>query len=88
MCHEPVRGHMRGLPNRPLPGVGECIEANLVAGRLTSPGVRCVGVAVNTSEMAAADAGAYLARLEAELGLPCVDPLKAGVGVIVDRLLG
>jgi uncharacterized NAD-dependent epimerase/dehydratase family protein len=88
MCHEPVRGHMRGLPNRPLPGVGECIEANLVAGRLTSPGVRCVGVAVNTSEMAAADAGAYLARLEAELGLPCVDPLKAGVGAIVDRLLG
>ncbi len=88
MCHEPVRGHMRGLPNRPLPGVGECIEANLVAGRLTSPAVRCVGVAVNTSEMTHADADVYLARLEAELGLPCVDPLKAGVGPIVDRLLG
>ena len=33
---------MRGLPNRKLPGVGECIEANLVAARLTSPAVRCV----------------------------------------------
>ena len=50
--------------------------------------LRCVGVAVNTSEMPGEEAGGYLARLEAHLGLPCVDPLKAGVGAIVDRLLG
>lgn len=88
MCHEPVRTHMRGLPNRPLPDVATCIEANLAAARLTSPAVRCIGVAVNTSELSEGEAEAYLARLEAELGLPCVDPLKAGVARIVDRLFG
>lgn len=88
MCHEPVRTHMRGLPNRPLPDVAACIEANLAAARLTSPAVRCVGVAVNTSEMPAAGGQSYLSRLEAELGLPCVDPLKTGVATVVDRLLG
>lgn len=88
MCHEPTRTHMRGLPNRPLPDVATCIEENLVAAQLTSPAVRCVGVAVNTSELPAGDGEAYLARLEAEVGLPCVDPLKQGVARIVDRLLG
>jgi uncharacterized NAD-dependent epimerase/dehydratase family protein len=88
MCHEPVRTHMRGLPNRALPDVAACVEANVTAARLTSPRVRCVGVAVNTSELPAGEADAYLARLEGELGLPCVDPLKAGVAAIVDRLPG
>ncbi len=87
MCHEPVRSHMRGLPNRPLPDIAACIEANVAAARLTSSEVRCVGVAVNTSEMPKAEGEAYLARLEAELGLPCVDPLKTGVAAIADRLL-
>ena len=27
MCHEPTRTHMRGLPHRPLPELGACIEA-------------------------------------------------------------
>lgn len=88
MCHEPVRTHMRGLRNRPLPDVAACVKANLAAARLTSPAVRCVGVAVNTSEMQQAGEGeAYLARLERELGLPCADPLKSDVAAIVDRLL-
>ena len=33
-----------------------------------------------------AEGQAYLARLEQELGLPAVDPVRSGVGRLVDRL--
>lgn len=86
MCHEPTRTHMRGLPKRSLPSVSECIAANVEAARLTSPAVRCIGVAVNTRALARPDADHYLAELQDELGLPCVDPLTTGVAALVDRL--
>ncbi len=86
MCHEPTRTHMRGLPKRSLPSVGACIAANLAAARLTSPAVRCIGVAINTRALARADADRYLADLQDEVGLPCVDPLTTGVAALVDRL--
>jgi len=86
MCHEPERPHMRGLPGRPLPDLAECIAANETAGRLTNPAVHCVGVAVNTSGLAPSEAERYLAELEDELSLPCVDPLTTGVAALVDRL--
>jgi len=87
MCHEPTRTHMRGLPGRALPSLAECIEANVAAARLTNPNVRCVGVAVNTSGMAAGEPIPYLASLEDELGLPCVDPLTDGAARLVDPLV-
>ncbi len=86
MCHEPTRTHMRGLPDRPLPGIGECIDANLAAARLTSPAVRCIGVAVNTSGLPKPEAGRYLAALADELSMPCVDPVATGAAPLVDRL--
>ncbi|MBL8659446.1 MAG: DUF1611 domain-containing protein [Rhodospirillales bacterium] len=86
MCHEPTRRHMRGLPNRAMPDLQACIETNLAAARLTSPHVRCIGVAVNCSGLPSAEAQAYLGRLAEDLGLPCVDPLVDGVAPLVDRL--
>ena len=86
MCHEPTRTHMRGLPDRPLPGIAECIDANVSAARLTSPGVRCIGVAVNTSGMPPSDVDGYLAKLEDNLSLPCVDPVATDAGRLVDCL--
>lgn len=88
MCHEPTRRHMRGLPGRPLPTLGECIGANETAARLTNPAARCIGVAVNTRALAADEADAYLSRLAESLGLPCADPLTTGVAPLVDQLLG
>jgi len=88
MCHEPTRTHMRGLRHYPLPDLGVCIEANLQAARLTNPAVRCVGVSVNTAGLDAAAARDYLQQTGLRLGLPCVDPVRTGVGSIVDRLLG
>ena len=86
LCHEPTRSHMRGLPDYALPSLPDCMEANLAAARLTNPGVRFVGVAINTSAMVADAVDAYLASVEEELRLPTVDPFRHGVARIVDNL--
>jgi uncharacterized NAD-dependent epimerase/dehydratase family protein len=70
-----------------LPGLKDCLEANLAAARLTNPAVAAVGVAVNTSQMAAGTAGDLLRRIEDDLGLPATDPFKDGVAAIVARLV-
>ena len=88
MCHEPTRRHMRGLPHTPLPDLKLCIERNIEAAQLTNPAVRCVGVSVNTAALDAAAARDYLRRTEDRVGLPTIDPVRTGVGAIVDRLLG
>ena len=88
MCHEPTRPHMRGLPNYKLPDLGLCIERNIEAAQLTNPAVRCVGISVNTAGSMPAAARDYLRRTEDEPGFPCVDPMRTGVGAIVDRLAG
>ena len=87
MCHEPTRAHMRGLPHFALPDIQACIEANLAAARLTNPAVVCAGLAVNTSRLDPVAAKACLAELEAELGLPAVDPMRDGVGRLVDQFI-
>lgn len=86
LCHEPTRTRMRGLPHQKLPGLRECLEANLAAARLTNPAVRAVGVAIDTHLLEPARREAYLARVEDELGLPTVDPIATGVGRIADAL--
>jgi uncharacterized NAD-dependent epimerase/dehydratase family protein len=87
LCHDPAREHMRGIPGRGLPGLEECLDANLMVARLTSPEVRAVGVCLNTSSMDAATARRLCAQTEDLLGLPCTDPYAFGVEAIVDELL-
>jgi uncharacterized NAD-dependent epimerase/dehydratase family protein len=77
---------MRGLPNYQLPDLKLCIERNVEAARLTNPAARCVGVSVNTAGLDPAASRDYLRRTEDELGLPCADPMRTGVGPIIDRL--
>jgi uncharacterized NAD-dependent epimerase/dehydratase family protein len=86
LCHEPGRRHMRGIPGRALPGLDECLAANLEAARLTSPGVYAAGVCLNTSALDADDARRLCADIEDRLGLPCTDPVAFGTAPIIDRL--
>jgi Uncharacterized conserved protein len=88
MCHDPSRPAMRGLKDRALPGLAECIAMNLQVARLTSPDVRMAGVALNTSSMSEDEAQALCERIGAETGLPCTDPYRMGVEPILDHLLG
>lgn len=87
LCHDPARTGIRGLPERPMPGLAECLAANLQVARLTSPGVRAAGVCLNTS--AFSDDEAHRLCIEAGhlMGLPCTDPHRFGVEAIIDNLL-
>ncbi len=83
VCHEPTRTTMRGV-KYPLPSIGEVIERTVLEGRLTNTAIRCVGVAINTRALGEAEMRDMLAKTSAEHGLPCVDPVRTGVGPIVD----
>ncbi len=87
LCHEPTRDHMRGLPNYPVPDLETCMQTNLQAARLTNPDAKFVGACINTSALAADAANKYLAQLSARIGLPAIDPVRDGVGKIVDTLV-
>ena len=87
VCHDPGREHIIGCPQHAVPAVQTCIETNLQLGRLTNPNIHCVGVSVNTSTIPADKRAAVLSQLQAETGLPCVDPLVEGVETIVHQLL-
>lgn len=87
MCHDPARKVMRGMVDRPPPGIGECIAANLTTARLTSPNVRMIGIALNTSSLDEAAACNLCARTADEFGLPCLDPHRMGVDPLIDALI-
>lgn len=87
MCHEPTRSHLRGLPHWPLPALQDCFDLHLRCARIMNPAARFAGIAVNTSALVEADAVACLHGLEDRFGLPASDPVRFGVGAIVDRLL-
>ena len=86
VCHEPTRATMRNVA-APMPTVADVIEATVALGRLTNPDVRCVGVAVNTAALTESGALRTLDTLRQELVLPATDPLRFGVGPIVEALL-
>ena len=86
LCHEPTRTHMRGLPDYSIPDLQVCMDACLAAARLTNPAARFVGVSVNTAKLDEAEALQVLAEIEASLGLPAVDPVRQGVGRLLEQL--
>ncbi|MCP4864038.1 MAG: DUF1611 domain-containing protein [Alteromonas sp.] len=86
ICHALNRDHMRALPGRPLPSLEQVIEMNLTAARVTNPEVKVIGVSVNTSSVSEDEALAYCNSVTEQLGLPCVDPIRHGVGALVETL--
>ena len=85
VCHEPTRTAMRGVQH-PLPSIAEVIDLTVRCGRLTNPAIRPVGIAVNTQALADGEARACLKAAAREHDLPATDPIRFGVGPIVDRL--
>lgn len=86
VCHEPTRKTMRGVRHA-LPTIAEVVELTMRCGRLTNPGIRPVGIAINTQALAEGAARDLLAALAHEHGLPATDPVRFGVEPIIDRLL-
>ncbi len=86
LCHEPTRPHMRGLPGYTLPSLPALRDMALALARVANPACQVVGISVNTQHMAEDEARAYLAGLEAEMGLPATDPFRFGAEKLVDAL--
>ena len=86
LCHDPVRTEMRGLPERGLPDLSECLAANLQTARLTSPMVYAAGACLNTSSLEEGAARNMCRQVEVELGLPATDPYRFGVAPILDLI--
>jgi uncharacterized NAD-dependent epimerase/dehydratase family protein len=85
VCHEPTRTTMRGVKT-PLPSIAEVVDATVRMGKLTNPAIRPIGIAINTAALDEAAAKRTLAAAAAEHGLPAADPIRTGVGPIVDKL--
>lgn len=86
VCHEAGRRELDGWPGFAVPTIAQCVRANVLAGRLTSPDIRVAGICVNTSTLPESDRRKYLERLAAETGLPCVDPIADGCDAIVTNI--
>jgi len=87
LCHDPSRTTIEYYPDFPLPQLDEAIRQYVTAGRITNRAIRCVGVSINSSTLSETAWRDYAQAVSSQLGLPVADPLRGGVGAIVDRLL-
>jgi len=87
LCHEPTREHMRGLPDYQQPTLAQLRDTALPLAQVANPNCKVVGISINTQHMSEAEANAYLAEVEAEMGLPTVDPFRHGSGRLIDALI-
>ncbi|GAA6176375.1 N-acetyltransferase DgcN [Sulfitobacter pacificus] len=86
ICHEPTRAHMRGLPGYKLPSMQAVSDMALTLARVANAGCQVVGISVNTQHMSEEEATEYLAKVEAEMGLPAVDPFRQGAARLADAI--
>ncbi|WP_456388733.1 N-acetyltransferase DgcN [Profundibacter sp.] len=86
LAHEPTRTHMRGLPDYALPTLEQLRDTVLPIARVVNPACQVVGISVNTQHFGEDQALSYLAKIEARMGLPAVDPFRQGAGRLVDAL--
>jgi len=86
LCHDPTRQTLLGLPHMPLPGLADAISRYEQAAQLTAKRSKIVGIALNTGGLTQDDALALIERIAKQYGLPCCDPLRTGVSVLIDAL--
>jgi uncharacterized NAD-dependent epimerase/dehydratase family protein len=87
VCHQAGRTMIEAFPDYPIPTIPELIDLTIATGRLTNPAIQCVGVSINTHGMSDDERSSCLAKISAETGLPCVDPVATGVGPLVDHIV-
>ena len=88
VCHDASRDHILDVGgDYPIPALDEVIDDILRLARLTRRGCFCTGVSVNTSGMSDLERDTYLGKLQADLGLPCVDPVATGMSPIASFML-
>jgi uncharacterized NAD-dependent epimerase/dehydratase family protein len=87
LAHEPTRTHMRGLPEYALQSLEKLRDTALPLAQIANPDCKVIGISVNTQHLSEAEAEAYLAEVEARMGLPAVDTYRQGAERLVDALV-
>ncbi|MES5099987.1 DUF1611 domain-containing protein [Agrobacterium sp. BA1120] len=87
VCHDAGREELAGFPGHKTGSIAEIISLTTLLGSKTAPSIRCVGISINTSRLGEAEAKALLAETAAAHGLPACDPVRFGVGDIVDYMV-
>lgn len=85
VCHEPTRTKMRAVET-PMPTLKQVVDSTLLHGALTNPRIKLAGFSINTAKIDEPQARKLLAEIEAEFMVPATDPMRFGVGRIVDGL--
>ena len=86
LCHDLSRRMIDCIDGYPIPPLSTCIVRYVEAAQLTNAAVRCIGVAVNSSNLSEAAYRQACNGIEAELDLPCVDPIRDGVARLAAAL--
>ena len=81
LCHAHGRERIVGLPDYPLPAIGEAVELTLRLARLTNPDARCGGISLNTAGLSPAAAAEVIAACADRWGMPVADPLRQGAAL-------
>lgn len=86
VCHELGRSHIDGdYADYPIPTLADVVTTNLSLARRTNQGCVLAGLAVNSSKLDDDQARQAMAEMEAEFGVPVVDPVRTGVVRLVDH---
>ena len=86
VCHEPTRTHMRGLPDHKLPSIQDVSDMALALAKVANPNCKVAGISINTQHLSDEEALAYVQKIEAEFGLPTVDPFRHGADRLAEAL--
>jgi len=90
LCHKAGLTHLQKLTEIEIPALGDYIRLyeDLATVGGTFPRPISVGVALNTSHLDDHEAICAIARVEREVGLPTVDPVRFGPDRLVNGILG
>lgn len=86
LCHDLSRKMIDCIDGYPIPPLKACVARYVEAAQLTNRAVRCIGVSVNASHLSADAYRQAREQIEADLRLPCVDPIRDGVQRLVAAL--
>ncbi|MCI0435577.1 MAG: NAD-dependent epimerase/dehydratase family protein, partial [Gemmatimonadetes bacterium] len=84
LCHEAGRTHIQNFDGFPIPDFDTCMDVYTKAAGLTNAAATFVGACINTSRLDDSAAMRSLRDTEEAIGMPCCDPVRTGVGRIVD----
>ncbi len=87
LCHDLARTGIADYEGFPIPSYEDCFAMYLAAAKLTNPEAHFAGVSINTSQLDEKAAVRAAAQVAEQVSLPCCDPIRHGVGLIVDRIL-